>query len=148
MTYNIDEGLGQNHYNCPVVAYYPEVLAGNCPELAGTRFIYDYVGIHRPKDFVRKMHGILGKYFSGISRDEVREASDAAYAEYAHHMLDPVGRQEVLSSVHRLNREKGITVVLITHHMNEAEDADRVIVMRSDGTALLIASGQATLFLP
>ena len=30
MTYNIDEGLGQNHYNCPVVAYYPEVLAGNC----------------------------------------------------------------------------------------------------------------------
>ena len=86
MTYNIDEGLGQNHYNCPVVAYYPEVLAGNCPELAGTQFIYDYVGIHRPKDFVRKMHGILGKYFSGITRSEVCEASDAAYAEYAHHM--------------------------------------------------------------
>ncbi|SCJ67659.1 Energy-coupling factor transporter ATP-binding protein EcfA1 [uncultured Blautia sp.] len=40
-------------------------------------------------------------------------------------MLDPVGRREVLSAVHRLNREKGITVVLITHHMNEAEDADR-----------------------
>ena len=44
-------------------------------------------------------------------------------------MLDPVGRQEVLSAVHKLNREKGITVVLITHHINEAEDADRVIVM-------------------
>ncbi len=44
-------------------------------------------------------------------------------------MLDPVGRAEVLSTVHRLNREKGITVVLITHHMNEAEGADRVIVM-------------------
>jgi len=44
-------------------------------------------------------------------------------------MLDPIGRQEVLSTVHRLNREKGITVVLITHHMDEAEDADRVIVM-------------------
>lgn len=44
-------------------------------------------------------------------------------------MLDPVGRQEVLSTVHHLNREKGITVVLITHHMNEAEEADRVIVM-------------------
>lgn len=44
-------------------------------------------------------------------------------------MLDPVGRAEVLTTVHRLNREKGITVVLITHHMNEAEDADRVIVM-------------------
>ena len=44
-------------------------------------------------------------------------------------MLDPVGRREVLSAVHKLNREKGITVVLITHHMNEAEDADRVVVM-------------------
>ena len=34
-------------------------------------------------------------------------------------MLDPVGRREVLGTIHRLNREKGITVVLITHHMNE-----------------------------
>lgn len=47
-------------------------------------------------------------------------------------MLDPIGREEVLSTAHRLNREKGITVVLITHHMNEAEDADRVVVM-NDG---------------
>ena len=44
-------------------------------------------------------------------------------------MLDPVGRQEVLSTIHRLNKEKGITVILITHHMNEAENADHVIVM-------------------
>ena len=51
-------------------------------------------------------------------------------------MLDPIGRQEVLSAVHKLNREKGITVVLITHHMNEAEDADRVIVMDDGRVAL------------
>ena len=51
-------------------------------------------------------------------------------------MLDPIGRQEVLSAVHKLNREKGITVVLITHHMNEAEDADRVIVMDDGNVAL------------
>jgi energy-coupling factor transport system ATP-binding protein len=44
-------------------------------------------------------------------------------------MLDPMGRRDVLETVHRLNREKGMTVVLITHHMSEAEDADRVIVM-------------------
>ena len=51
-------------------------------------------------------------------------------------MLDPVGRREVLSAVHQLNREKGITVVLITHHMNEAEDADRVVVMDDGKVAL------------
>ena len=87
LTYNIDEGLGDNHYNCPVVAYYPEVLAGNCPELEGKKFIYDYVGIHRPKDFVHKMaKTVLPKYFSGISEKEVQEAADAAYAEYEAHM--------------------------------------------------------------
>lgn len=51
-------------------------------------------------------------------------------------MLDPIGRQEVLSTVHRLNKEKGITVILITHHMNEAEDADRVIVMDDGKVAM------------
>ena len=51
-------------------------------------------------------------------------------------MLDPAGRREVLDTVHRLNRERGITVVLITHHMSEAEDADRVIVM-NDGVVAM-----------
>ena len=44
-------------------------------------------------------------------------------------MLDPVGRKEVLDTVRRLNTEAGITVVLITHHMDEAAQADRLIVM-------------------
>ena len=48
-------------------------------------------------------------------------------------MLDPRGREEVVSTVSRLNRERGITVVLITHHMNEAAEADRVIVMHEGG---------------
>ena len=44
-------------------------------------------------------------------------------------MLDPKGRREVLETVKRLNREKGITVVLITHHMDEAAMADRVVII-------------------
>ena len=44
-------------------------------------------------------------------------------------MLDPLGRREVLETVHRLHREKGMTVLLITHHMSEAQEADRVIVL-------------------
>lgn len=54
-------------------------------------------------------------------------------------MLDPKGRREVMDTVLRLNREKGITVVLITHHMDEAAMADRVVVLNrgkiaADGT--------------
>ena len=44
-------------------------------------------------------------------------------------MLDPRGRREVIDTIGRLNREKGITVVLITHHMDEAAQADRLVVM-------------------
>lgn len=53
-------------------------------------------------------------------------------------MLDPAGRREVVETVTRLCREKGITVVLITHHMNECIGADRVIVM-SNG--IIVADG-------
>ncbi len=54
-------------------------------------------------------------------------------------MLDPRGRREVIQTIGQLNREKGITVVLITHHMDEAAKADRVVVLNkgkvaADGT--------------
>ena len=54
-------------------------------------------------------------------------------------MLDPRGRREVMETVSRLNREKGITVILITHHMDEAAQAQRVVVLHkghvaADGT--------------
>ncbi len=51
-------------------------------------------------------------------------------------MLDPQGRQEVMETIHRLNREKGITVVLITHYMEEAAQSDRIVVIDS-GRVLL-----------
>lgn len=44
-------------------------------------------------------------------------------------MLDPVGRKEVLEAVHALNREKGVTIILITHYMEEVVEADHVYVM-------------------
>ena len=50
-------------------------------------------------------------------------------------MLDPIGREEVISTVTRLCREKGMTVVLITHHMDECVGADRLIVM-SNGSVI------------
>ncbi len=86
MSYNIDENLGDNHYNCPVVAYYPEVLAGNCHELAQTRFIYDYLDLARRKDFAKRFPAVLDKYFPGLPRKAVAAAIDAAYEEYGRHM--------------------------------------------------------------
>ena len=86
LTYNFDEGLGDNHYNCPVVAYYPEVLEGNCPELTRTRLIYDYFNLERRKDFYGKFAQALDKYFPGLNKKDVHAAIDAAYDEYHRHM--------------------------------------------------------------
>lgn len=51
-------------------------------------------------------------------------------------MLDPIGRKEVLKTIGMLNREKGITILTITHYMNEAAQADRVIVL-DDGAVMM-----------
>ena len=81
LSYNFDEGLGDNHYNCPVVAYYPEVIANNVHALDDKKFIYDYIGIHRPRDFPKKIQAILAKYFPEIPLKEIKKAAKLAYAE-------------------------------------------------------------------
>ena len=110
MTYNLDEHLGDNHYNCPVVAYYPEVLAGNCAELESVKFIYDYIGLHRPKDFVAKACDVLHARFPDITKGEVKAASDAAYAEYQRHMDDIRARgREIIDEA----RQQGKRIIVL-----------------------------------
>ena len=89
MSYNINEGLGDNHYNCPVVAYYPEVIKANVRELKGKKFICDYVGIHRRDDFGRKFTEIMNKHFDGaFEYKQVKAAADKAYDAYAKYLAD------------------------------------------------------------
>ncbi len=110
LSYNLDENLGDNHYNCPVVAYYPEVIQANVPAVKQVKFICDYLGIHRPKDFARKFHELMEREFGGFTQKEVVKAVKAAYAEQEAHM----GRihrkgEEFL----RLAREKDLPVVIL-----------------------------------
>ena len=110
MSYNLDEHRGDNHYNCPVVAYYPEVLRLNVPGLKQTRFISDYLGIHRPKDFEKKFPAILDKYFPGIPAREVKAAVREAYGAYEAHMARVRARgAELLAEA----KAKGLPVVVL-----------------------------------
>lgn len=86
MSYNVDEGKGDNHYNCPVVAYYPELINTNMRFPEKVTFINDYIGIHRKNDFIKHFFKILAKYFDGITVKEVKSAANAAYAEYEAYM--------------------------------------------------------------
>lgn len=81
MSYNFDEGAGDNHYNCPVVAYYPELLAASVPALEKTRYLTPYFGLHRPKDFAKR----AAEYFEaefGVPKKETIAAAKAAYVAY------------------------------------------------------------------
>ncbi len=81
MSYNFDEKSSDNNYNCPVVAYYPELLAANMPDLKKTRFLDPYAGLHRPRDYER----IGSQWFAdtfGIPRKQAVNAIRAAYQAY------------------------------------------------------------------
>ena len=82
MTYNVNEKMGQNHFNCPVVAYYPQVLKGNVRALEDTIFISDFVSPARRRFFEKRIRDILAQYFPVFSKREIRRATAAAYDEY------------------------------------------------------------------
>ena len=81
MPYNFNEGVSDNNYNCPVVAYYPELLAANVPNLKKVRYLNPYFGLHRPKDFERKASEWFFNEFQVPKRETVA-AAKAAYAAY------------------------------------------------------------------
>ena len=111
MSYNIDEHLGDNHYNCPVVAYYPEVIAANMPAVRRIDFIHDYVGIDHRKVFPKKLTGILQQHFPDITAREVRHACDAAYAAYDAYMNDVRAKGEEM--IEQARREGRRIIVLV-----------------------------------
>lgn len=118
------------------VAFAPENLGVPTEEIR--RRVDDALAAVGMSEFVRHAPHLL----SGGQKQRIAIAGviamepECIVLDEATAMLDPVGREEVLDTIHRLNREKGITVVLITHHMNEAEEADRVIVMDDGRVAM------------
>lgn len=69
-SYNIDEGQSDNHYNCPVVAYYPELLKANVNELNDENFLHPYIDINLEKHFAEVMSKSLAKY--GVTKKDAK----------------------------------------------------------------------------
>lgn len=86
LSYNTDEKMSQNHYNCPVVAYYSELLAGNVDELKNTRFLYPYLNINNPKQLAKELSVYLSEKMCPVSYKEAREAVKRGFADYAAYM--------------------------------------------------------------
>ena len=81
MTYNLDEHHASNCYNCPVVAYYPELLKANMPHLREVDFMMPFFEPDRKKDFIRLAGDYFSKKFKHISKKMVKHAIEHAFDE-------------------------------------------------------------------
>lgn len=84
LTWNLDEKFynmpsGDNHYNCPVVAYYSELLRGNMDVLKERRFLYPYLSVNNEKELADGLYKELKQYYPDIKKSEVKAAAKAGF---------------------------------------------------------------------
>lgn len=82
LSYNVNEGQSDNHYNCPVVAYYSELLSGNIEELNDKNFFYPYLNINSKRQLSKELFEFLNKKIGGFSHREVSRAVKLGFSEY------------------------------------------------------------------
>lgn len=110
MSYNIDEHLGDNHFNCPIVAYYPQTILNNVGKVNDILFIHDFIGLHDKKVFKEKIYEILKKYYKDITKKEIQEAADLAYNEYDNYLKEI--RMKALEYIQEA-REKNQPIIVL-----------------------------------
>ncbi|MBE6546197.1 MAG: 2-hydroxyglutaryl-CoA dehydratase [Ruminococcaceae bacterium] len=88
LSYNIDEKESDNYYNCPVVAYYSELLGGNMESLNAVRFLYPYLNINSRKELVRGLSRMFTEQLPDrkIGKGEIVRAVRRGFAEYEAYM--------------------------------------------------------------
>lgn len=94
MTYNFDEHLADNHFNCPIVAYYPEVIAANM-DVSLEKFLYPYLYLENDEVFYEKMKELLTQYHFTFHDSQLQEACQRAYTTYHdfHHKIQKEGER-------------------------------------------------------
>jgi predicted nucleotide-binding protein (sugar kinase/HSP70/actin superfamily) len=117
MPYNFDEGKSDNNYNCPVVAYYPELLAANMPRLKEARFLTPYFGLHKKRGFMERSSEYFREQF-GIPERETKRAAKAAYDAYEAYRNDIKNEGVKYIKYARENGKRIIVVAGRPYHMD------------------------------
>lgn len=118
LTYNFDERESDNHYNCPVVAYYSELLHANDEDLQKTRFLYPYLNINNEKQLTRELFRMLQNEFGGFTQKQVRAAVRAGYEKYGEWQAEIVQRgREALDYASR-NQKRVIVLAGRPYHVD------------------------------
>lgn len=117
MSYNIDEGESDNHFNCPVVAYYPELLIANNPRLNSDNFIYPYMDMNREKNVISVMYEVLKKY--GIKKPQIKSAVKKAYEKLSDYRNEIFNKGNQIISQARENGQKIIVLSGRPYHIDK-----------------------------
>lgn len=88
LTYNIDEKESENCYNCPMVAYYSEILAGNMESLEKVDFLYPYLNINNRRELSKELYALMKYKSGGFSMSQIKKALDKAFDSYDRWMED------------------------------------------------------------
>lgn len=115
MSYNIDEGESDNHFNCPIVAYYPELLTANNPRLNENNFIYPYMDLNNRKNIIRVMKQSLKNY---NINGKIPEAVDKAYEAYYKHQSDISAKAQEIITQARTESRKIIVLAGRPYHID------------------------------
>ncbi len=86
LSYNIDEGMSDNCYNCPIVAYYPELLRGNMDELKNARFLSPFLNVNKPAVLTKLLLQALNEAGEAISKAEMKAAVQTGFTAYRAYM--------------------------------------------------------------
>lgn len=105
MSYNVEENMGVNHYNCPVVAYYPQVLKMNVDKLKDITYICDFMSLADPKRFEKRICDVLKAYFPDLDKKSIAVAVKQAYEAYGLYLKTVRDRsREIIENAERENR--------------------------------------------
>lgn len=118
MSYNFDEGISDNCFNCPVVAYYPELLKTNVKELDSNNFMMEYLSLNNKKLLSKQLYGILSKTFGDIKQKEVKNALEKAYIEYDKYTKHIKEKGEEFIEYAKNNNKKVIVVAGRPYHID------------------------------
>ncbi|MDM1008374.1 acyl-CoA dehydratase activase-related protein [Clostridium perfringens] len=118
MSYNFDEGISDNCFNCPVVAYYPELLKTNVKELDSNNFMMEYLSLNNKKLLSRQLYEILNKTFGDIKQKEVKNALEKAYIEYEKYIKHIKEKGEEFIEYAKNNNKKVIVVAGRPYHID------------------------------
>ena len=145
MSYNFDEGKSDNHYNCPVVAYYPELIAANMPDTEKINFMDFYVGLSREKDFEKHFSEKMFEIY-GIPKKETVRAVKKGYEAY-HAYKEEISNKTREYIGYARENGKNIIVIAgrpyhidpeINHGIDELISSFDLVVITEDGISNIL----------